>query len=291
MSPSQNARPEPGTLFVVATPLGNLDDLSPRALSTLRSVAAVACEDTRRTSRLLARYDVDVATVSCHKFNERQRLEPILKRLRAGEDVALVSDSGTPTVSDPGALLVRTALGQGIRVSPLPGPSAVATLLSVSGLPADRFVFDGFLPHRAGERRRRLRELRDESRTIVLFEAPHRLPAALRDIEEVLGPRAIVLGRELTKLHETILAGTAGEIAKQLGAERVRGEITLVLAGSGEGTGESDATAKRIVACWRDALRATGGDRRAALRRAARETGLRKAELQRRLAELGENQE
>jgi 16S rRNA (cytidine1402-2'-O)-methyltransferase len=200
----------------------------------------------------------------------------------------LVSDGGTPAVSDPGALLVRTVLEEGLRVCPLPGPSAVATLLSVSGLPADRFVFDGFLPHRAGERRRRLRELRDEPRTIVLFEAPHRLPAALRDIEEVLGPRKIVLGRELTKLHETILTGTAGELAEQLGTERVRGEITLVLAGCGEETGQVDATARRIVGCWRDALRATAGDRRAALRWAARALGLRKAELQRRLTELGE---
>jgi 16S rRNA (cytidine1402-2'-O)-methyltransferase len=287
MSSARKERRGSGTLFVVATPLGNLDDLSPRALSTLRSVAAIACEDTRRTSRLLARYDVDVATVSCHKFNERQRLEPILERLRAGDDVALVSDGGTPAVSDPGALLVRTALGEGLRVCPLPGPSAVATLLSVSGLPADRFVFDGFLPHRAGERRRRLRELRDESRTIVLFEAPHRLPAALRDIEEVLGPRQIVVGRELTKLHETILTGTAGELAKQLETERVRGEITLVLAGCGEETGQADATARRIVGCWRDALHANAGDRRAALRWAARALGLRKAELQRRLTELG----
>jgi 16S rRNA (cytidine1402-2'-O)-methyltransferase len=291
MPPSRNDRPEPGTLFVVATPLGNLDDLSPRALGALRSVAVVACEDTRRTSRLLARYDVNVSTVSCHKFNERQRLEPILKRLRAGDDVALVSDGGTPALCDPGALLVRTALVEGIRVSPLPGPSAVAALLSVSGLPADRFVCDGFLPHRAGERRRRLRELRDEPRTIVLFEAPHRLMASLRDIEDVLGPRSIVLGRELTKLHETILVGTAGELAKRLETERVRGEITLALAGRGEGSGDGDATAKRIVAHWRDALRAAAGDRRAALRRAARALGLRKAELQRRLAELGEDAE
>jgi 16S rRNA (cytidine1402-2'-O)-methyltransferase len=276
-----------GTLFVVATPLGNLEDLSPRALRTLRGVAAIACEDTRRTSRLLARYDVDVATVSCHRFNERQRIEPVLRRLREGEDVALVSDGGTPAVSDPGALLVRAALEEGIRVCPLPGPSAVPTLLSASGLPADRYVFDGFLPHRAGERRRRLRELRDESRTVVLFETPHRLRAALRDIDDVLGSRRVVLGRELTKLHETILTGTAGELAERLGSERVRGEITLVLAGCAEDTAEVDVTARRVTSVWREALEETGGDRRAALRRAARTLGLRKAELQRRLSELG----
>jgi 16S rRNA (cytidine1402-2'-O)-methyltransferase len=288
MSRSRQAGPGPGTLFVVATPLGNLDDLSPRALSTLRSVAAIACEDTRRTARLLARYNVEVPTVSCHRFNERQRLEPILERLRAGEDVALVADSGTPAVSDPGALLVRAARSEGVRVCPLPGPSAVATLLSASGLPANRYVFEGFLPHREGERRRRLRELRDESRTVVLFEAPHRVHATLGDIEEVLGPREIVLGRELTKLHETILAGTAGELAARLAGERVRGEITLALAGCGKRSGGEDTTARRIVACWRDALSQADGDHRIALRRASRALGLGKAELQRRLSELGE---
>jgi 16S rRNA (cytidine1402-2'-O)-methyltransferase len=288
MSPSRQAGPEPGRLFVVATPLGNLEDLSPRALRTLRSVAAIACEDTRRTARLLARFDVDVATVSCHRFNERQRLEPILERLRGGEDVALVADSGTPAVSDPGALLVRAARSEGIRVCPLPGPSAVATLLSASGLPADRYVFEGFLPHREGERRRRLRELAGEPRTVVLFEAPHRVLAALRDIEEVLGPREVVLGRELTKLHETILAGTAGELATRLAGERVRGEITIALAGCGKRSGAEDAAARSIVACWRDALDQADGDRRLALKRASRALGLGRAELQRRLSELGE---
>jgi len=278
-----------GTLFVVATPLGNLDDLSPRARRTLGDVAVVACEDTRRTSHLLARYEIDVPTLSCHRFNERQRLEPVLQRLRSGEDVALVSDGGTPAVSDPGALLVHAALEEGIRVCPLPGPSAVATLLSASGLPADRYVFEGFLPHRAGERRRRLRELRAETRTLVLFETPHRIQGALADIEEVLGPRRVVLGRELTKLHETILTGTASRLGEQLGGERVRGEITLVVAGCGSGEAEVDHTAGRIATCWREALEAHGGDRRAALRQASRELGLRKAELQRRLGELDED--
>lgn len=280
-----------GTLFVVATPLGNLDDLSPRALHTLRSVAAVACEDTRRTARLLARHRVAVPTLSCHRFNERQRLEPILERLRSGEDVALVSDGGTPGVSDPGALLVRAVLDEGLRVTPLPGPSAVTTLLSASGLPADRYVFDGFLPHRAGERRKRLRELKRERRTVVLFETPHRLLDALRDIEEVLGPRRVVLGRELTKVHETILAGSAGPLADRIGAadaEPVRGEITVAIAGRADcedDTG-SDAAARRIAACWEQTLREAGGDRRVALRRAAKALGMGRAEMQRRLDEL-----
>jgi len=279
-----------GTLFVVATPLGNLEDLSPRALRTLSGVAAIACEDTRRTARLLARHTIDVPMLSCHRFNERQRLEPVLERLKAGEDIALVSDGGTPGVSDPGALLVRTALDEGIRVSPLPGPSAVATMLSASGLPADRFVFDGFLPHRAGERRRRLRELRDEARTIVVFETPHRLLGALRDIQEVLGSRRVVLGRELTKLHETIVCGSAGDLAGRFERDPPRGEVTLVLAGRAEGEVEGDATARSISVEWRESLRLAGGDRRAALRKTARSLGLSRAELQRRLDELGEDQ-
>jgi 16S rRNA (cytidine1402-2'-O)-methyltransferase len=282
-----------GRLFVVATPIGNLDDLSPRALNALRSVRLIACEDTRRTAKLLARYGIEVPTVSCHKFNEQARIEPILARLREGQDVALVSDGGTPGVSDPGALLVRTALREEIRVLPLPGPSAVATLLSASGLPADRYVFEGFLPARAGERRRRLRELESESRTLVLFEAPHRLLATLRDIEEVVGPREVVLGRELTKLHEAILHGTAGELSRRLSAKDVRGEITLVVAGRGREAppGETDAAARRILACWRETILETEGDRRAALRRAAKTLGMGRAELQRRLTELGDEKE
>ncbi|HKQ60954.1 MAG TPA: 16S rRNA (cytidine(1402)-2'-O)-methyltransferase, partial [Candidatus Polarisedimenticolaceae bacterium] len=205
-----------GQLFVVATPLGNLDDLAPRALETLRRVDAIACEDTRRTAKLLARFALDKPLLSCHRFNEAQRLRPVLERLTRGESVALVSDGGTPGVSDPGALLVRAVLDAGIPVCPLPGPSAVTTLLSASGLPADRFIFEGFLPPRAGERRRRLRELREETRTLVLFEAPHRIEATLADLAAIFGERRLVLGRELTKRHESVLAGTARSVAARL---------------------------------------------------------------------------
>jgi 16S rRNA (cytidine1402-2'-O)-methyltransferase len=273
-----------GKLFVVATPLGNLDDISPRALETLRSADTIACEDTRRTSKLLDRYGLSARLLSCHRFNERQRLEPVLARIRAGERVALVSDGGTPGIADPGRLLVRAALDEGLDVSPLPGPSAVAALLSASGLPADRYVFDGFLPHRAGERRRRLRQLAEETRTVVLFETPHRILQTLADIDEVLGPRKLVLGRELTKLHESILQGSPRELARRLG-RNVRGEITLVLSGN-EGEEVGDERAKQILECWQRALDDTDGNRRKALDRAARELGLGKAELSRRLAEL-----
>jgi 16S rRNA (cytidine1402-2'-O)-methyltransferase len=273
-------------LFVVATPLGNLDDISPRALSTLRSVELIACEDTRRTAKLLARYAIETPLLSCHRFNENQRLEPVLAKLRNGARIALVSDGGTPAIADPGSMLVRAALDEGLTVSPLPGPSAVAALLSASGLGADRYVFEGFLPHRAGERRRRLRSLADEDRTLVVFEAPHRIRETLSDIEEVLGPRRLVLGRELTKLHETIASGTPAELRERLGDD-VRGEITIVLEGAAPGSGAlGDTQAKRILACWRTAIADTQGNRRAALDRVSRELGLKKAELHRRLAEI-----
>ena len=280
----------PGTLYVVATPIGNLDDTSPRALRVLRQASLVACEDTRRTALLLERFGLTVPTVSCHRFNERERLHELLERMKAGDDVALVSDGGTPGVSDPGRLLVQAALDAGLPVSPVPGPSAVATLLSASGLPADRFVFEGFLPARPGERRRRLRALRAETRTLVLFEAPHRLLDTLHDLAAIFGERRIVLGRELTKVHETVLRGTARELAEKLGGA-VRGEITLAVAGAAaaEAAGADEARAATLREAWAEALAAAGGDRRDALRRAAKALGMGRAVLWRQLEELGED--
>lgn len=279
----------PGTLYIVATPLGNLEDLSPRALGNLRSVECIACEDTRRTARLLQRFDVKTRMLSCHKFNESARLEAVLGILQDGGDVALVSDGGTPGVSDPGMLLVQAAWNDGIRVSPLPGPSAVVTLLSASGMPADRFRFDGFLPHRQGQRRRRLRELASDPMTLVFFEAPHRIRETLGDMEAILGGRSLVLGRELSKVHETLLRGTAREILDALGSGEVRGEITLVVEGAGRGPEWTapDAGASRIVEVWEEALDAADGDRREALKSSARILGMKRAELYRILAELG----
>jgi 16S rRNA (cytidine1402-2'-O)-methyltransferase len=279
-----------GTLFVVATPLGNLEDLSTRAERVLRSVALLACEDTRRTAKLLSRLGIEVSTVSCHKFNERERLEPILRVLREGGDVALVSDGGTPGVSDPGSLLARAAREEGFTVSPVPGPTAVAALLSASGLAADRFVFDGFLPHRPGERRRRLEELACETRTVVVFESPHRIRASLRDAAEILERRLLVLGRELTKIHETTIAGTAEEILAALGDGEIRGEIALAIEGAKDaGAKHRGRTSARMAEAWREALEAAGGDRRAALRSVAKTLGLRRDEAARRLAEIDED--
>jgi 16S rRNA (cytidine1402-2'-O)-methyltransferase len=276
----------PGTLHVVATPLGNLDDLSPRAREALAQAALVACEDTRRTAKLLARFGLTVPMLALHKFSERERVDRVLAVLAGGGDVALVSDGGTPAISDPGALLVAAAAGAGFRASPVPGPSAVVALLSASGLPADRFVFDGFLPARAGERRTRLRALAAEERTVVVYETPHRVAAALADVAEVMGDRAIVLGRELTKVHETILRGSAHDVLARIEAGPVKGEIAIAIAGASGALGR-ESSVDPIDTVWREALAAAGGDTRAALKAVARALGLKKPEVWRRLEERG----
>lgn len=276
-----------GTLHVVATPLGNLDDLSPRAKETLARSALLACEDTRRTAKLLARCGLNLPMVSVHKFNERERLDEVLAVLARGDDVALVSDGGTPAISDPGALLVAAAHDAGIPVSPIPGPSAVVAILSASGLPADRFVFEGFLPARAGERRNRLRELATETRTVVVYEAPHRARASLADIAEVLGSRTIVLGRELTKVHETVVRGNAREVLAALGSGEIKGEIAIAIAGDDEAGASEPVGDDRLALVWKEALAAAGGDTRAALKAVAKTLGIKKPEVWRRLAERG----
>ncbi len=225
--------------------------------------------------------------MSCHKFNEKARLQPLLDRLAKGCTIALVSDAGTPGVADPGALLIRAAVEAGHEVSPVPGPSAVTALLSVSGLVADRFRFEGFLPHRAGERRRLLRRLSTLDVPLVVYETPHRIRESLEDIRSLLGNRRLVLGRELTKLHETILYGSAAQLLEALDP-KPKGEIVLAIA-PGDGGGACDADAEKARAVWREELSAGDGDRRTALKRACRRTGLKRAELYRLLAELGED--
>ena len=276
-----------GTLHIVATPLGNLDDLSRRAKDTLAGSALIACEDTRRTAKLLAHCGLDLPMVAVHKFSERDRLDTVLEVLARGDDVALVSDGGTPGVSDPGALLVAAAHDAGIRVSPVPGPSAVVAILSAAGLPGDSFVFEGFLPPRPGERRNRLRELAAESRTVVLYEAPHRVKASLLDMAEVWGARTIVLGRELTKMYETILRGSAREVLLRLGDGNVKGEIAIAVAGYDAASSPGLAEDDPLETVWTETLATSGGDTRAALKAAAKALGIKKPELWRRLAERG----
>ncbi|HKY32932.1 MAG TPA: 16S rRNA (cytidine(1402)-2'-O)-methyltransferase, partial [Candidatus Polarisedimenticolia bacterium] len=215
----------PGTLLVVATPLGNLEDLSPRAAQALGSAALVACEDTRRTRGLLESRGIRARRlVSYHKFNERRQVEPILSVLRQGGDVALVSDGGTPGVSDPGAIVVDAALDEGLPVSPIPGPSAAAAAVSASGLVSGPFLFAGFLPARGKPRREALAELAGQTRPIVLFEAPHRLEATLRDLIDALGDRRATLVREATKLHEEVRRAALSSFLEGAAARPPRGE-------------------------------------------------------------------
>ena len=231
------------TLYVVATPLGNLGDLSPRAADLLRRVPVVAAEDTRRTRGLLTHLGASPRLLSFHAHSGEHRLDTVLDILLDGRDVALVSDAGTPGVSDPGADLVAAARAGGIAVVPIPGPSAVATALSAAGLPADRYVFLGFLPRKGGERARLLARAAAEEWSVVLFEAPTRLGALLQDLARVAGPeRQATVGRELTKLHEEFRSGTLAELADYYSEHDPRGEITVVLAGTGAPVPEEDRT-------------------------------------------------
>ena len=223
----------PGTLYVVATPIGNLEDITLRALRVLKTVDLVACEDTRRTRGLLSHFDLHVPVTSYFEHNKLRKGEVVLQALGTGRSVALVSDAGTPGISDPGVLLVRQARAAGFPVVPVPGPCALVAALSAAGLPADRFVFDGFLPVKPGRRRHRLEALRDLETTVVCYESPHRLLGALEAVAEVFGDRPIVVARELTKQFEEIVEGPPRELRERFGTGPVRGEITLLIPARG----------------------------------------------------------
>jgi 16S rRNA (cytidine1402-2'-O)-methyltransferase len=221
----------PGRLFVVATPIGNLNDLSPRAIETLKAVAVIACEDTRHTRGLLERFGIGTPTVSLPAFAEGQRAGAILDRLLAGADVALVTDAGTPAISDPGEKLVVEAVAAGITVIPIPGPAAFVAALSAGGLPTGRFHFLGFLPRQVSEAKAMIDEVAQLSATLVLYESPRRLVETLRSLADWLGPRRAVVARELTKLHEELARGSLLELASQYSAGEVLGEVVVLIEG------------------------------------------------------------
>jgi 16S rRNA (cytidine1402-2'-O)-methyltransferase len=264
---------------VVATPLGNLEDITLRAVRVLREVGLVACEDTRRTARLLKAHGIATPTLSYFEHNERWRGARILEALRAGRSVALVADAGTPGLSDPGYRLVRDARAEGIPVLPVPGPSAAVAALSVSGLPTDRFLFVGFLPARAGARRRALEALSQVRETLVIYESPVRVVASLQDMADLLGDREAFLCREATKVHEEYVRDRLSALRGLLGDRpRVRGEIVLVVAGAEAAPAASEETLPALFA----RLTAEGRTRREAVKEAAQLLGLPAREVYRR---------
>jgi len=262
----------PGKLYLVATPIGNLEDITYRAVRVLGEVELIACEDTRQTRKLLYHYGIAKPTISYHDHNEAQRAAELAQRMQSGASVALVSDAGMPLVSDPGYRLVRAAIEAGIPVEPLPGPSAALAALAASGLPTDRFLFAGFLPAKAGQRARALEALKEEPATLIFYEAPHRMLEALGAIAEVLGPRPVVVARELTKMHEEFLRGTAVEIQAQLAARgSMKGESTL-LVGKAVAPAPDDTPVSEAV----EELVRAGAGRMDAIKQVARRRGLSK---------------
>jgi 16S rRNA (cytidine1402-2'-O)-methyltransferase len=299
-SPTAQAAPLAPGLYLVATPIGNLGDITLRALEVLRNVDRIACEDTRQTQKLLNHFQIEKKTVSCHEHNERSRATELIQDLKARSAIALVSDAGTPGVSDPGSWLVSEAIAAGVPVFPIPGANAAISALIASGLPADEFQFLGFLPEKAGARRTRLEDLaksasltaqpHETPRTLIFYEAPHRLLDTLADLESIFGPQLrIVVARELTKIHEEFLRGTVADVRSELAArDRIRGEITLLIevpAQTSSSVGAPGAAnAHESITARVARMTAEGGiDEKEALKRLARELGQSKSEVYREL--------
>lgn len=267
----------PPVLYLVSTPIGNLEDITLRALRILREVDVIACEDTRQTQKLLAHYDIHKPLISYHEHNEPVRAAEIVERLERGESVALVTDAGTPLISDPGYRVVSAAVANGFTVVPVPGASALLAAITGSGLPVSEFRFIGFLPAKAGARRRALEELAGSRATIVAYESPHRILESLADMSEALGSRRLVLARELTKIHEEFLRGTAGEIRERLAARgSIKGEITVLIAPS-PGQNEIEDPAREIARLEEE----EGLSRMEAIKSVAKRTGVPKREVYR----------
>jgi 16S rRNA (cytidine1402-2'-O)-methyltransferase len=234
-----------GRLYIVPTPIGNLEDITLRALRVLKEVDLIAAEDTRHTRHLLNHFGIATPLTSYHEHNEREKAAPLVERIKHGTNIALVSDAGTPAIADPGFRLVAAAVAAGIEIVPLPGASALATVLSACGLPTDRFLFEGFLPAKKSERRARLVALGEQTATLVFYEAPHRLRETLDDLRQSLGDRELVVAREVSKVYEEFLRGKISQIAAELAGREVKGEITLVVHGA---TGEAEVSHELLKA-------------------------------------------
>ncbi|MGI9065544.1 MAG: 16S rRNA (cytidine(1402)-2'-O)-methyltransferase [Pyrinomonadaceae bacterium] len=274
-----------GTVYLISTPIGNLEDITHRAVRLLGEVELIACEDTRHTQKLLNHYGINTRTISYHEHNERERATELLRLIDSGSDVAIVSDAGTPGISDPGFRIARLAIESGVRVVPVPGPSALIAALVASGLPTDEFFFGGFLPARSGARRARLTELRSFPATLIFYEGPHRIAATLKDAHEILGEREAVVARELTKMHEEVVRGRLSELAERfLSPENARGEMVLIIDRTVLKSEFANNASVVSIASLVAALEAEGLDHRAALKKAARELGVSRDEAYRRLA-------
>jgi 16S rRNA (cytidine1402-2'-O)-methyltransferase len=274
-------------LYIVATPIGNLEDITLRALRVLKEVDVIACEDTRQTLKLLSHFDIHKPLVSYHEHNEITRAPELVIQLEQGAKIALVSDAGTPAISDPGQHLIALALRHGIRVVPIPGASAFVAALAASGMPTEQFSFVGFLPARQSERRKALRALAAEPATLVLYEAPHRLLDALEDAVEILGNRPAAIARELTKIHEEFLRDRLQDLAAAARRKPLRGEITILIGPPGQQPVQQQAESKPsevpLARRVEEIVQHRGLDRKAALKQAARERGLTKREAYKQL--------
>jgi 16S rRNA (cytidine1402-2'-O)-methyltransferase len=273
-----------GTLYIVATPIGNLEDITQRALRVLREVDLVACEDTRHTQRLLNHFGIKTKTVSYHEHNERERTEELCRLLESGKNVAVVSDAGTPLVSDPGFRVVNAAIERDFSVVAVPGAAAFVTAMVASGMPADQFLFAGFLPSRANARRAKLETLREIPATLIFYEAPHRVAATLKDAVAVLGNRQAALARELTKLHEEIVRGSLADLTKRFSDQQlVRGEIVLIIGAEAIASPETESAevSPQRLSERMGELEREGVNAKDALKRAARELGIKRAEAYR----------
>ncbi|MEK6744945.1 MAG: 16S rRNA (cytidine(1402)-2'-O)-methyltransferase [Nitrospirota bacterium] len=236
-----------GTLYIVSTPIGNLEDITLRAIRILKEADAIAAEDTRHTQKLLNKFDIHTPLTSYHDHNKEEKAPVLVSRLLEGKNVALVSDAGTPGISDPGYFLINLAIDQKVPVVPIPGATAAIAALSISGLPTDRFVFEGFLPSKHTARLKRLEELTKEERTLIFYEAPHRILQTLDDMLAVLGDRKAVLTRELTKVHEQVIRGSLSDVKKQLEAGSMKGEFTVILQAHQEGADREDISPEEYL--------------------------------------------